>query len=208
MTKKHLFNLLLTFLIGCTSSQQDNKETTQKQPSADFEFPILQGWTAETFTIPISFAPEIDYKGTEQVRFSPNWSKLGKEDYWTYAFLWTLEGQPDMTTEIIESNLENYYRGLVVNNFQQNKRIFNGKVESDARFEAIETESGDVKTFRGSVKTIDYLSAKPFELFVKVHLKQCSDKKHSYVLYEISPQTFSHSVWKELEKVNQSFGCS
>ena len=80
---------------------------------APYHLPIPKGWTIERFLIPISFAPQISYKGVEDIRFTPGWGDIKSEEYWTYAFLWYLDGSPKTDANIIAANLKAYYTGLV-----------------------------------------------------------------------------------------------
>lgn len=46
---------------------------------------IPKGWEIERFLIPIEFAPQIAYKGVEDIRFAPGWGEEKSEQYWSYA---------------------------------------------------------------------------------------------------------------------------
>ena len=34
----------------------------------------------------------IKYSGVEDIRFAPGWGNAKSNEYWTYAFLWYLDG--------------------------------------------------------------------------------------------------------------------
>jgi hypothetical protein len=70
----------------------------------------------------MAFAPQITYKGVEDIRFAPNWSNIKSDKYWSYAFLWYLEGAPFMGAGIIQNNLKAYYAGLFNINTDSTKR--------------------------------------------------------------------------------------
>ncbi|MHA4893016.1 hypothetical protein, partial [Enterococcus faecium] len=79
---------------------------------APYTLNFPKGWDIERFLIPIAFAPEISYKGVEDIRFTPGWGKVQTDEYWTYAFLWYLDGKVKTNEKIIEDNLKAYYTGL------------------------------------------------------------------------------------------------
>ncbi len=66
---------------------------------APYHLSIPKDWTIERFLITISFAPQISYKGVEDIRFTPGWGKVDSDEYWTYAFLWYLDAHPKQKQE-------------------------------------------------------------------------------------------------------------
>src|SRR5688572_27004103 len=83
---------------------------------APYTLAVPKDWTIERFLIPISFAPQISYKGVEDIRFPPGWGKVKSEEYWSYAFLWYLDGEIKMNSTIVDSNVKAYYTGLIAIN--------------------------------------------------------------------------------------------
>src|SRR6185295_3732816 len=73
---------------------------------APYTLPIPKDWAVERFPIPISFAPQIPYKGVEDIRFTPGWGNVKSDEYWSYAFLWYLEGEVEVNSKKIDSNLK------------------------------------------------------------------------------------------------------
>lgn len=172
---------------------------------APYVLPAPKDWGTERFLIPISFAPEIPYKGIEDIRFTPGWAKVKSEEYWSYAFLWYLEGEVAVDSKVVESNLGAYYTGLV--------RVNGSKIPPDkiipvmTSFRDSKTESGDRATFAGTISMTDYMSQKPIALNCKVHVKSCPGSNRTFIFYELSPQPLSHSVWSNLDKLWLDFKC-
>jgi hypothetical protein len=80
--------LTLTYFIMLLSCQQNKKsKAVNNTPGASYTLPYPQGWDTELFSIPIQFAPQIAYKGVEDIRFAPGWAKAGSDEYWAYCFL-------------------------------------------------------------------------------------------------------------------------
>lgn len=172
---------------------------------APYSLPIPQNWTIERFMIPISFAPQIPYKGVEDIRFAPGWGKSASDEYWSYAFLWFLEGQTKIDSKIAGENLKAYYTGLVgINgrNIPKEKLI---PVVTSLKETA--TIKGDLNTYVGTITMTDYMTQNPLVLNCKVHVKSCPGQNRTFVFHELSPQPFSHKIWEELDKLWLEFKC-
>ena len=103
--------LLTSPLFSFCQSTTEEFDSKKWEPPYNLDFPL--GWGIERFLIPISFAPKIPYRGVEDIRFTPGWGKAESADYWSYVFLWYLDGQHKLTAKIVENNLKKYYSGLV-----------------------------------------------------------------------------------------------
>lgn len=186
---------------------QDSKpEFNGRTWKPPYTLPIPIGWTVERFPIPISFAPHIPYTGVEDLRFAPGWSKAKSDGYWSYAFLWYLEGEVTIDPKIIESNLQAYYAGLIGAN---SSAIPGDKLISvSTSFEKSRTQKGDLKTFVGTIRMRDYMQQQPIVLNCKVHWRSCEQKKKTFIFFELSPQRLSHSIWRSLDRLWVDFKCN
>ncbi len=72
----------------------------------------------------------------------------------------------------------------------------------------ISTIDGDLQTYSGTIDMLDYMAQKPMTLNCTIHIKSCSDEKHTFVFYEISPKPLTDDVWKDMDKLWLSFECS
>ena len=104
--------LSLIFITSYGQAPEFNGHTWQ----APYHLSNPTNWGAERFPIPVGFAPQIPYKGVEDIRFTPGWAKAASDEYWTYAFLWYLDGDVKIDVKTIESNLKLYYTGLITAN--------------------------------------------------------------------------------------------
>jgi hypothetical protein len=206
--KKQLL-LILAGVIALLSCRQNVKnKTAHKKPAASYTLPVPQGWGTEFFLIPISFAPQIAYKGVEDIRFAPGWAKAGSNEYWTYCFLWALENNPAIDTATIAHNLKAYYTGLINSNISKNKIPASTVVETVTAFEKVPAATGDVATFKGTIHMLDYMQQEPVTLNCMVHLKSCPGQSGTYVFHKVSPKPFTDSVWKSLDKIWAGFECT
>jgi len=202
---KTLATIILSLFVVAGYAQDKEPEFDGHKWEAPYLLPIPKGWTIERFLVPISFASQIPYKGVEDIRFSPGWGKVKSAEYWSYAFLWYLEGDIKIDSKIIGSNLEAYYTGLIgVNgrNIPDDRLIPVVALIKEAKKDKV-----DLKTFVGTIKMVDYMALKPIVLNCKVHLKSCPGEDKTFIFYELSPQPLSHSIWLRLDKLWLDFKC-
>jgi hypothetical protein len=204
--KSVLFVVVLLLYLK-SSGQNVNEEFDGKKWEAPYVLDTLKGWDVERFLIPISFAPSIPYKGVEDIRFTPGWAKKTTNEYWSYAFLWYLDGTPAWDAKTIENNLIAYYTGLTKVNSDSSK-IADKLFPVTATIRSRHTETGDLKTFEGSVTMLDYMSKEPITLNVVIHIKACTGKDKTFVFHEISPMPYTDDVWKRLHQLWVNFKCN
>jgi len=197
--------LLLSLFSVAIYGQETKPEFDGHKWEAPYVLSIPKDWTIERFLIPISFAPQIPYKGVEDIRFTPGWSNVKSDDYWTYAFLWYLEGEIETDPKIIESNLKAYYTGLIAVN---GRNIPSEKlIPVVTTFKETLTTKGDLKTYTGTIEMLDYMTQKSITLNCIVHLKPCPEEKRTLLFYELSPKPLSHDVWSSLNQLWLDFKC-
>ena len=175
--------------------------------SAPYTLNTPAGWDVERFIIPIEFAPEILYTGVEDIRFTPGWGNAKSNDYWTYAFLWYLDGRVKTDARIIENNLKSYYTGLVGRNIIPRKIAADKLFPVKTKITKAKTERGDLKTFRGTIFMLDYMEQKPIILNCIVHLKSCAGQNKTYIFNELSPRSFNDKIWQSLNQLWTGFSC-
>ncbi|MFT3679909.1 MAG: hypothetical protein QM791_06530 [Ferruginibacter sp.] len=174
---------------------------------APYDLPKPKDWGIERFLIPISFAPQVPYKGVEDIRFAPGWAKAASEEYWTYAFLWWLEEKPVMNAKIIEENLKNYYTGLLQVNSDSSKTAGEKYIPVVTAFKKIKTFKGDKATFEGTVTMKDYMKRTPITLHCVVQLAYCEEENRTVIFYQLSPKPRTHKNWAGLNRLWTGFKC-
>ena len=172
---------------------------------APYKLSIPKDWTIERFLIPISFAPQIPYKGIEDIRFTPGWGNSTSDEYWSYAFLWYLDGKITLDAGTIDSHLKAYYTGLIGINGRDIPR--EKLIPVVTAFKEVKKDKDDLKTFAGTVSMLDYMTQKPIILNGKAHLRSCPELNNTFIFYELSPQPVSHAIWLSLDKLWLDFNC-
>jgi len=204
---KNILLAVVLLLFLKSSGQNANEEFDGKKWEAPYILDTLKGWDVERFLIPISFAPSIPYKGVEDIRFTSGWAKKATNEYWSYAFLWYLDGAPTFDAKTIENNLKAYYTGLIKVN-SDSAKIADKLFPVTSSIRSGTTEKGDLKTFEGSVDMLDYMSQKPITLNFVIHIRTCTGKDKTFVFHEVSPMPYSDDVWKKLHQLWVNFKCN
>ncbi|WP_343563082.1 hypothetical protein [Sphingobacterium sp.] len=169
----------------------------------------LDGWRIERFPIPIDFAPQIPYKGVEDVRFTTGWSEHENGEYWSYAFLWYIEGQQRLDANTIENNLSMYFDGLVNRNIEKRALPKELIKKTRAQFKKLSKSEGeDESTFVGTIQMVDYMGKKPIVLYAKVHLRKCTGTDHTIIFHQFSSKDRTAPVWTKLNRLWTSFHCA
>lgn len=170
----------------------------------DYKLIVPARWGIESFSLPPDFAPSVTYRGFEEVRFSPGWGDIESEEHWSYCYLWWLEGKPKIEPSILESNLTAYYSGLVTRNITSRSIPADKIVPTIVNVKKMETALNDVETYNGTISMLDYHAQKPIILNCSIHVKDIQRPDHSAIYFEISPQPFSNSIWKKMNKIGES----
>jgi hypothetical protein len=202
---------IFALIILCFTVSGSFAQTTATFDGRGWKAPYTlkkEGCEIERFLIPIEFAPNIPYKGVEDIRFIPGWGDIKHPNYWSYAFLWYLDGSPDITSNMIEKNLAEYYDGLIGRNIEKRKIPQNMITKTVTHFAAIKPEQGDLKTFTGTINMLDYMAQKPIVLHAKIHIRKCDGMDKTFVFHQLSPQLFTTQVWDFLNRLWTDFKCS
>ncbi len=202
---KNLFVVLLCVVCLRVVGQS----TVAKQPAtpSPFRFVTLEGWREEKFPILIDFAPQIPYKGIEVVRFAPGWSEKQSPQYWSYIFLWWLEGSPQLDAGRLEKDLTAYYAGLVGRNITRRNIPPSKVVATKVAINQEDATLTNQEVYRGTISMLDYMAQNPITLNCLIQVTPCQTQDRVAVIVQISPQPPQATIWKDLATIQQSFDC-
>jgi len=171
----------------------------------EFVLDTVKGWGTELMKFPLDFAPEIDFKGVEDIRFAPGWSKKGAEDFWTYKFVWMLESDPSINAVKLERVLSLYFNGLM-NDVGKSKRMDLNEIAT-TKVSLHELWNNPV-SFSGSADIWDvFFTQAAVHLNLKVIKRYCSQKQKYLLIFEFSPQPFKHQIWSAMDKIGLIEDC-
>lgn len=153
------------------------------------------GFTVEKSKFPLDFAPAILYKGIDDIRFLPGFYNDKSNEFWSYCFLWYLDGDITFTEQQVQRDLTTYYNGL---NQQTAATVNVKKTKPAAGYEA---------AFDCTINTVDkFVTQKPVILHATVNIKRCTGKTIAF--FEVSPQEAGSATWQQLHNVRASIGCT
>ncbi len=166
-------------------------KAVEGDPVADPDFVLLEGWASETFSLPPDFAPELP-SGTESLRFAPGWRDPSTENFWSYAFVMSIDEAAPETARIAEL-LELYYDGLM--------STFARKEYGEVSIKPAKVDAKRISPnrFVAKMHLIDaFATFEPID--IRVVIKTVVDtEEHSFVCIQVSRQSGEHKIWKSLE---------
>lgn len=154
---------------------------------------------------PIDFAPEIPYNGVEDVRFTPGWDNEKSEQYWSYSYLWWLQGKQKINAALLQKYLEACYQGLVGRNITRRNIPADKVVPTKVAIERTKKEADEAGPYSGTIRMLDYMAQKPIILNFLVQVRNCKAQNKTAVFIQISPQPYTHPLWDDLNRITRPF---
>lgn len=191
--RKALFLLLLMFCVK-TGYCQD----------ALYYFPRPPKWTIEKTSFPISFAPNIDFTGVEDLRFAPGWGNSKSNEYWAYTFLWFVRGKPRLNQDTLNHYLTQYYNGLYLSNMK-NKTSAPPANFTVADVRGIHPLLNDMDTYEGKITTLDFLTGKPITFNTRVRVRRYPQLNCTGIFFQVAPQDYSQPIWVKMNNLITGF---
>jgi hypothetical protein len=183
---------------------------TKKQPP--YQVPTPAGWAKETFALPPPFAPDMKWKGTEELRFAPGMFKANAPDFFSYAMLFWLADDAEIDAKTMEQELLAYYRGLAATVLKGKKQEVDTKDFSVTITIAKQSDrrpGGEaVAGYVGELKWIEpFTTGQPQTLRLEIHSwPSAKDKRHCLFVCA-SPQPETGAVWKTLREIRTGCTC-
>ena len=84
----------------------------QPEKESPYQVPAPKGWAKETLAVPSAFATDVKWKGTEELRFAPDWRKADAYTFFSYAQLFWLPSDQQIDPRTMEKELLAHYPGL------------------------------------------------------------------------------------------------
>ena len=183
--------IIISILLSCSASTfgQKNEEINLIE--------VDSTWGKEIIQVPFWFAPEINYKGQEDIRFAKAWEEIDSAGFWTLVFAWDINLKTKPTTKFFEDNLELYFDGLmkVVN---EDTLLVIPKTKT---FFIEKEQKNEITFFTGTVETYDaFTTKKMINLNVTIESYYCKKTKRYIPLFRFSPRDFKHKAWEMLNE--------
>jgi hypothetical protein len=200
-----LFFFAFFAFAGCTAARDSGFGYTQhprplpKPPPVSFVWPTAEGWKHETIPFPLEFAPDLPYRGTEELRFAPGFFEPSAPGYFSYAFVWWIASGPRLERATVEAHLKQYFVGLT-------KAVAKNEFEPDLSRIDTHLESNVEPGLVGTVRTIDAFKTRS-EIVLNVRAKTGACGDRHFLLVKASPKPMNDPTWASLNEVAASFQC-
>ena len=197
--------LLSALMMTASAAGQPEKEPP-------YQVPTPTGWAKETLALPPAFAPDLKWKGTEELRFAPGMFKADAPDFFSYAMLFWLPDDTEVDAKTMERELLTYYRGLAAAVLKAKKQEVDTKAFTlsitAAKEQPGKRPGGEaVAGYVGELKwTEPFTTGKAQTLRLDVHVWYSDKHKHHCVFICASPQAEAAPVWKALREIRA--GCN
>ncbi|HVG14446.1 MAG TPA: hypothetical protein VM935_05780, partial [Chitinophagaceae bacterium] len=122
-------------------------------------------------------------------------------------YLWWIDGKPEVNAKSLQENLKIYYSGLVGENVKERKIAIEKVVPTEVSIAKTKPAAGDVQTFTGTIRMLDYMTQSPIVLNTTVHVKDCAALNQTAVFIKISPKPYKHAIWQQMDNIKASFSC-
>jgi hypothetical protein len=198
---KNVIALLVSLVSIVSFGQNTSVDFDGAHWNAPYGLATPFGWDVERSSIQKAFAPQVPFKGIEDIRYAPGWGNPKSEQYWSYSFLWYLEESPKISEEMIESNLNAYYTGLLKENMDKQNITARKILPVKTWITEMTPENGDLQTYYGAIAMLDYMTQKPISLNCLVHVKLSPEQNKTFLFFEASPQPLNDKIWKTLDQL-------
>jgi hypothetical protein len=174
-----------------------------------FRWPVPEGWKSETIPFPLEFAKDLPYSGVEELRFAPGMFAPDQDGYWSYAFLWWLDGRPALGAAELQDALKRYFAGLITavakdKGFPVDPARFSASIQAAPRPQG--KLGHDVEAFAGTVDSYDgFKTGAPIVLEVEVWVWDCAAKRAALML--ASPKPPTAPIWSLLRQRRDEVAC-
>jgi hypothetical protein len=175
------------------------------QDAEPYKFTTPEGWKKERIPFPLPFAKDLDHQGFEDLRFAPGMFKADAEDYFSYAFVFWLEGKVAVDAASLEKDLLKYYKGLcdAVGKGKFDLSKITVKVEKQ---KAGTLSGAEAEVFHGRIDWFDpFVTGKPLTLHLEIWSRAADGQKHTCLFACVSPKEKSAAIWTTLRKIQGDF---
>lgn len=183
-----LFRAFLLFTAATAFAPQMRAEET------DIVAP--KSWRGERIPLPAPFAKDMQWKGSELIRFAPGMFKADSDSFFSYVILFEIEAAEKPATKELMREILTYYRGLARAVMQDPKLdVSEFSVDLDA------AETKDADRFTGKLTWLEpFVTKKSQVLHLEVDIWQPKDKRQ-LVFACVSPQKKSAKIWTQMRDI-------
>lgn len=176
----------------------------EPQPQPELMPPTPADWRFERIDFPLSFAPDLKYKGFEELRFAPGMFKPESDTYFTYVFAMKITDDVTLDAPALQSLLETYFRGLC-RTVAKEKKFDIDTSKITAQVQADQPDAPPARNFSATVASFDaFVTGKSLTLNREMIVIDTSRTDHR-IFAAVSPKPTDSPIWKLLRTLKDQF---
>src|SRR5215471_13915524 len=153
-----------------------------------YSLPSFPGGNSFFYLLPPSFSRFLPLYGEGSTREPPGFYDTTSDDFFSYAFIWWIDGTADLSTSALRDDIQIYYTGLCPSP--------NVAATLDDP-SAATRDAGALVARRAGTLNVGMCFSNPVPLAtIEVSSYECPD--HHAVLVLVSPQPTTSQVWSDL----------
>ena len=169
-------------------------------------------WRGEEIRLPPGFAPDMSWKGIEEVRFAPGMFDAKAEDFFSYVFVFYLPDAKEPDSKELQKELLKYYRGLATAvakgkggvDAKSFRLTLNppGKPDQDAK--PAGDSQKEILSLRGVMQwTEPFATMKPQTLHLEIQSGKCGGRTARFLVVAVSPKTPEQAkpLWSTMRRI-------
>lgn len=180
------------------------------QDSEPYTLTAPEGWRKERMEFPLGFAPDLGYKGHEDLRFAPGMFKPDAADYFSYAFVMWIDGKMSFEAKSLEKDLLKYYKGLcaAVGDKKFNLDLSKITVQVTKQDKPGTLAGEAAEQYQARIDWYDpFVTGKPLTLHLDLWGRSADAGKRSCLFALASAKERTAPVWEALRKIQAGFSC-
>lgn len=195
--------LLMAILLGMAVCSNRDVHAQDSESAIDLKAP--DGWGGERISLPPQFAPNMQVKGIEEIRFAPGMFKPESKSFFSYVFVFQLEQKPELSRDTIQRELLTYYRGLATavlkrTDVEVDPKSFTLKL-NETKIAGGPTNATGLS---GDLKWLEpFQTRKPQTLHIEAHSWHRADKNYLFVC--VSPKDKKAAIWADMYKIRSAY---
>jgi len=191
--------LAFTILLLCLSVSVQSQETKPQL------LPGPANWEFERFALPPAFAPDITYKGAEELRFSPGMFKKDSATYFTYAFVAQLDSITAVSQKDVRNYLLSYFKGLC-DAVAKDRKLVIDTSKVTAIVEKKKNTAVSEIIYNASLGIFGvFTDGAPVKLNMEVKVLTNKKAKKTYLVVITSPRDKTDAAWKKPYEIQKAF---
>ena len=195
MVKSIVLSVIFFTVCAVFFTGQGNEPLLLKSP---------RDWKFERIDFPPGFAPDLDYKGFEELRFGPGMFDKKAEFYFSYVFAIVLKNT-DSSEVDLKDFLYKYYKGLISVVAQQKKMSVDlSQIKVKAR--KMKPSATPYPLYDVDLTIVDpFTDGKTLDLNMEIQVIPWKAEKGTCLFCIASPKAKETGVWKKLCSIRDTF---